>query len=269
MTPPSPLPTLVRFASMSKGCTTRKFRNRELNLEAKTAISAKRRHWIKYLHCKTTENFVKYQKTRNIATKAVRKSKYHYEEDLAAKIKTNPKLFWTHVRSKTKVKSSIGRIQKPNGEFTIDNKDTADTLNNFFASVFVKDQDTPLPPLPRRNFHEPFVDIDIIEDSVIKAIKRINPTKSPGPDNLHSKLISETAEDLKKPLQIVFKKSLENSQLQTSWKEATVKPFFKKGSQKDPGNYRPISLTSVPSKTMQRLIRDEILTHMNTNIPQL
>lgn len=33
---------------------------------------------------------------------------------------------------------------------------------------------------------------------------------------------------------------------------------FKKGKWHDPGNYRPVSLTSNPGKTVQQLIRDLI-----------
>ena len=39
---------------------------------------------------------------------------------------------------------------------------------------------------------------------------------------------------------------------------------FKKG-EKIPGNYRPISLTSVPCKLMERIIRDAIVKHMTDN----
>ena len=38
------------------------------------------------------------------------------------------------------------------------------------------------------------------------------------------------------------------------WRIASVTPLFKKGKKEDPGNYRPISLTSVPGKVMEQLI---------------
>lgn len=87
----------------------------------------------------------------------------------------------------------------------------------FFATVFVCDQDVPLPPFPK---------IDIAEDSVLKAIRRITPSKSPGPGNLHSYYIYETAESIEKPLKILFKTSREASKLPSAWKEVTVTPIL-------------------------------------------
>ena len=49
------------------------------------------------------------------------------------------------------------------------------------------------------------------------------------------------------------------------WKETLVTAIFKKGTRSDPGNYCPVSLTSIVCKVLESLIRDTIVDHTNIN----
>jgi len=52
--------------------------------------------------------------------------------------------------------------------------------------------------------------------------------------------------------------------LPEDWKSETVCPIFKKGDKSDPGNYRPVSLTSVPCKVMESIIKDTMTAYLDT-----
>ena len=49
------------------------------------------------------------------------------------------------------------------------------------------------------------------------------------------------------------------------WRNGNIPPIFKKGSKKEPGNYRPISLTSIPCKVMESIIKDQVVDHLVNN----
>ena len=144
----------------------------------------------------------------------LRKGKYLYEKDLAAKIKTDNKLFWGYVRSKSKTKSTVNKLMNEEGKVSESNHKTACILNKFFASVFEKEGDDELPEFAERNYSQPLESLLFTEEQVSKAIDHIKASKSQGPDNIHPKLIKETKSAIKKPLKILFTKSLEEEKSQ-------------------------------------------------------
>ena len=63
----------------------------------------------------------------------------------------------------------------------------------------------------------------------------------------------------------IFNNSVETGIVPEYWKSANVTAIHKKGSRQEAGNYRPISLTSVICKKMERLIKERLSTHLETN----
>jgi len=62
------------------------------------------------------------------------------------------------------------------------------------------------------------------------------------------------------PLSRIFPESFDTGQVPADWRTANISPIFKKGSTKEPENYRPVSLTSVVCKTMESIVRGDMVT---------
>ena len=169
-----------------------------------TAIKNKHCKWVRYKYNRTDSNFKLYKEARNKVSLELRKAKYSYEKDLALKIKDNNKLFWSYVRSKTKTKMSVSKLDKGNGELTNTDQETADVLNNYFASVFETEDDQNIPTINEHAYTHELTNIEITSNMVEKAIAHINSSKSQGPDMIHPKVIKETKAALVDPLTSIF-----------------------------------------------------------------
>ena len=88
---------------------------------------------------------------------------------------------------------------------------------------------------------------------------------SSGLDELHPRVFKELAEELSEPLSIIFLKSWEMAEEPDDWKKANFVPIFKKGKKEEPGNYRPVSLTSIPGKILEQIIKQSLCKHLENN----
>jgi len=78
------------------------------------------------------------------------------------------------------------------------------------------------------------------------------------PNGMHPRVLRELADVIAEPLSIIFERFWRTGEVSEDWRKASVTPVFKKGKKEDPGNHRPVSLTSIPGKVVEQLILEVI-----------
>ena len=75
-----------------------------MNSVTAETIDKKRRAWIKLRNCSSDNNILAYKQSRNEATNVIRTAKFEYEKNICSKVKDEPKLFLSYVKSKCKTR---------------------------------------------------------------------------------------------------------------------------------------------------------------------
>ena len=218
--------------------------------------------WRVYRRTRKDEDYAKYKEAFNAATTEIRQSKRSYEQKLACNIKNDSKSFYAYVRSKQNVQDKVGPLEDSAGNIISQGFLMAEDLNGYFSSVFTKEDISSLPVADAKfqgaksDYLGPLV---VTPELVAKKIKAMKDNKSPGVDGIPPKLLMETVEQISIPLARVFNLSLKEGVVPFEWNEANIIPLFKKGSRNKSENYRPVSLTSVICKLLERLIKDHMV----------
>ncbi|KAJ7426489.1 hypothetical protein WISP_15310 [Willisornis vidua] len=79
------------------------------------------------------------------------------------------------------------------------------------------------------------------------------------PDGIHLR-------SLLKHVSMIFQWSLESREVPDNWKLVNTVLIFKKDKKEDPGNYSPVSLTSVPEKIMEKITLGSIGKPLKDNV---
>lgn len=98
-----------------------------------------------------------------------------------------------------------------------------------------------------------------------KTLRNLDVNKASGPDGIPAIVLKNCAPELTPVLTRLFRLSMSTGKVPESWKVANVQPVPKKGSRADPANYRPISVTSILCKSMERVLNGRLMAYLESN----
>ena len=231
-----------------------------MSSEIMAAIKRKKRLWRRDRGRGISEEYKEMEKS---VKNMIRNAKRKYEKKLADTKSGNNRQFYAYVKRKTKSRPTIGPLKDKNKKIITDDGEMAGLLNEFFSSVFTR-EDGAVPDAAD-------MDTDNLENisftawKVRKKIQKLRPAAAAGPDEIGPRLLQELEQEVAEGLTLIYRKSMESGTVPMDWRCANVTPIFKKGARSEPGNYRPVSLTSVCCKIMESVIRDGMMEHLERN----
>ena len=241
--------------------------NNELrNLKRKTLRIRKHAQKVQ-----TEEAWSTYKHSRNKLNSLVRQTKKNYPDKVGQKLKndiSNPKAWWRTVNTimKGEKTQSLPPLKtQALANLITDPIEKANIINDYFTSQTKLAEEHKPTPLLAYKTRQKLTSIELTLQEVSDVLTTLNKNKAQGPDNISPHLLKKCSKSLAYPLWKVMKKSLDTQKLPNEWKAANITPIHKKGDKALPENYRPIALTSVICKVLERIIFKHMYNFFNAN----
>ena len=106
---------------------------------------------------------------------------------------------------------------------------------------------------------------EVSQSCVLKELKGLNPNKSTGLDNIGPRFLADGAIPLCKIITFLINLSICTKTVPECTKVAKVKPLYKKGSNLEVGNYRPVSILTSISKILEKSIYVQVDAHCKSH----
>ena len=174
------------------------------------------------------------------------------------------------VNTKTAGITNISQIKVNGKEINVPKK-IGNTFNKFFANVGPNtDKTIPKPFKSPSSYLKNRINFDFVialtsEDEILKIIRSLDDSKSSGSSSIPIKLLKISAPCLTLPLYKLINLSFTTGIFPDAIKVAKVIPIFKSGFSDDMNNYRPISLLSVVSKLIEKIMHARLYAFVIEN----
>jgi hypothetical protein len=194
------------------------------------------------------------------------------EAKVTAVLQENPAAFYKYAAKFSKTTSKIGPLKVDKDTHTSEESSMAELLSTQYKSVFSVPRTTLTEELIEETFAvdpqclEPsLTTISFTNENVQKALNSLSGSASPGPDGIPALCLKKGGSFVLTALIDVFTTSLETGSVDKSMRSAFISPIWKGGDRSLTANYRPVSLSSHLSKTMERAMRNPIVDHLEAS----
>ena len=237
------------------------------NEQCDQAVRARKEAERKMIKTKNLDDCIKYRETKARAQKTLKQSKRDYWESYCNSLTNDTKLssVWKMAKkmSGTNSKSEISTLNE-NNKTMADTSSNKNYSNEFQYRKIAKEiKWKPNSKMPNNNneINEKFTILELQN-----AIRQCKKNSSPGQDNITYEMLKRMPKSCLNIFLEYFNRVWEAGQISVNWKEAVVIPILKPGTDATrPQSYRPISLTPVLCKIMERIVTNRLVWFLEKN----
>ena len=225
----------------------------------KATISKKLTIWkkLRFNHDKYADEY------KAISKDVKAKLQVFHNQKEAELVSKDPTQLHHFIKQKIKGNPSIPALFL-NGKFISGEAEKCELLANTFSISFSQPAALIYPYIPLKTPLS-LSDIEISVPIVSQFLRKLPSRNSTTPDYIPAILLKNCYLSLAFPIADLFRISLDSAQLPDIWKISFVLPIFKKDNPSSPINYRPISLTCMLCRVLERIIAKEITKFLDIN----
>ena len=232
-----------------------------LSQALKNSIKSKNKLYVAYKKQPLPDNLTKYKTYKSILDKTLKNVERNYYADQLNKNRNDLSKSWRILKSilNQRNETTYPNIFNHQGRILTTKKDISNKFNDFFiqigptiASNIMKTNSSPTSYLGNRNINTIYLEPVCHEE--VKTIVTNLKNSSPGWDHIGPKTIKCAIEHFIVPLTHIINLSLTTGIVPSQMKRANVLPLYKDGDPTSFNNYRPVSLLSVLSKVLERVM---------------
>ena len=224
-----------------------------VNKELKTILNEKKKAY-------RSGDETKKKEIQKVLKKRIRDEKAKFKSQMEDKFRTNDtKSAWSNMKSLAGINSQATKMKIEKGAET----DYANELNSFYARFDTEDFSGEIKQLSEQLSTMDAAPLTIMQQHVVKSFKQLKTGKASGPDYISSRLLKTCAWELSVIFSHIYNKSLATGNIPRIWKTSKIVPIPKTRTAKEMNDFRPIALTSIVMKCLERIISNLLHTECN------
>lgn len=225
--------------------------------DTRLAVKNKRSAWALWKQHPNPNTKNTFQFLRKHSKGLLQRDYNNHIQEAADQMSSNPKRFWSLVNSRKRLPGIPNSVNHENKSAS--DTDRPSLFNEYFCSNFQTPFSSSSLPLVDSICSHSLSNIETTPDEVKNIISSLKSSRATGPDGLSPILLKNISTIIASPLSSLFNRCFSLGRFPQVWKRANVIPVPKSANKSLVSSYRPISLLSILSFVLEKIIHSRLL----------